>query len=189
MMAWLARWLAPCLLLAVVVQHLYLVYARDLTPWIGGGFGMYAVTDTHAMRTMSGECLDPAGRPCLLYLPFTGENRFIRGYPNTLIRLKRDPELARRIIDRLFGNGWVRMSAREIASVEGFEDVVHGIPEGRRNKPYYRPLTPSDSEEARAGAVEMTAIRVQMWKLHVDAQEGAVTCETWGQPIERGSWP
>ncbi len=49
------RWLPilPAILLAAVALHqLYAVRAHDLTPWKGGGFGMFASTDVGPTRRL-----------------------------------------------------------------------------------------------------------------------------------------
>ena len=49
------RWLPilPAILLAAVALHqLYAVRAHDLTPWKGGGFGMFASTDVGPARRL-----------------------------------------------------------------------------------------------------------------------------------------
>ena len=182
-------WLAPSLLLAVALQHLYLVYFRDLTPWIGGGFGMYAVIDTHRMRTASGECLDPDGRPCVLYLPFGGEKPFVRSGPDTLLRIKHDEDMRHRITDQLFRSKWVRTDLSEIAREAYLGKAIRLLPKERRGGPFYRVVTAQHSAETRKRAVALPAIRIQMWKLVFNAERGIVTCERWGSAVERGNWP
>lgn len=39
------KFLMPVLLITVAIVQIYNVYANDLTPWKGGGFGMFAFTD------------------------------------------------------------------------------------------------------------------------------------------------
>jgi hypothetical protein len=45
-------WIAPVLLIALASTQLYLSTARDLTPWKGGGFGMFASNDRLSYRAM-----------------------------------------------------------------------------------------------------------------------------------------
>ncbi len=43
--------LLPCaLLLAVAALQLWLAHTADLTPWLGGGFGMFSTTDVGSAR-------------------------------------------------------------------------------------------------------------------------------------------
>ena len=41
---------APILLVLVAVSHAYLVLQHDLSPWKGGGFGMFSTVDKHEAR-------------------------------------------------------------------------------------------------------------------------------------------
>jgi len=43
-------WLPVCLLLAVACAQIVLTRTADLSPWKGGGFGMFAATDGSAFR-------------------------------------------------------------------------------------------------------------------------------------------
>jgi hypothetical protein len=44
------RWLPPALLVAVALHQLLLASTRHLTPWCGGGFGMFSTTDGRYAR-------------------------------------------------------------------------------------------------------------------------------------------
>lgn len=44
------RWLPPVLLLAVALDQLWLAKRFDLTPWCGGGFGMFSTNDSRGAR-------------------------------------------------------------------------------------------------------------------------------------------
>ena len=55
------RWLVPGLLVAVAVAQCVLVITRDLSPWKGGGFGMFSSTDAPSMRVVSGEAVTTGG--------------------------------------------------------------------------------------------------------------------------------
>ncbi|NOQ15320.1 MAG: hypothetical protein GQ583_12695 [Methyloprofundus sp.] len=43
-------WLPIFLLFIVVAQHFFLVRTQHLSPWLGGGFGMFASTDVGSSR-------------------------------------------------------------------------------------------------------------------------------------------
>ena len=45
-----ARWLPPILLLLVAGNQLWLAHSDALSPWSGGGFGMFSTTDSPAHR-------------------------------------------------------------------------------------------------------------------------------------------
>ena len=45
-------WIPPILLLIVAAFQIYLVRTAHLTPWKGGGFGMFSTTDGNANRSL-----------------------------------------------------------------------------------------------------------------------------------------
>ena len=53
------RWLPPALLLAVALNQIRLVRTADLTPWCGGGFGMFSTTDGRSARHLHAYALSP----------------------------------------------------------------------------------------------------------------------------------
>jgi hypothetical protein len=54
-------WIAPALLVALAATQLFLATTRDLTPWKGGGFGMFASTDRLGYRAMQAVIVTDAG--------------------------------------------------------------------------------------------------------------------------------
>lgn len=53
------RWLPPALLLVVALNQFRLVHTADLTPWCGGGFGMFSTTDGRSARHLHAYALSP----------------------------------------------------------------------------------------------------------------------------------
>lgn len=53
------RWLPPALLIAIALNQLRLVYTSDLTPWCGGGFGMFSTTDGRSARHLHAYAMSP----------------------------------------------------------------------------------------------------------------------------------
>ena len=45
-------WIPPLLLLLVAAFQIYLVHTANLTPWKGGGFGMFSTTDGNTNRSL-----------------------------------------------------------------------------------------------------------------------------------------
>lgn len=56
------RWLPPALLLAVAANQLWLSRRADLTPWCGGGFGMFSTVDSRFARHLHAFALSPSLR-------------------------------------------------------------------------------------------------------------------------------
>jgi hypothetical protein len=58
---WL-RYLAPALLAAVAGAQLWTARATDLSPWLGGGFGMFSTTDSWGRRHLHVWAVSPGVR-------------------------------------------------------------------------------------------------------------------------------
>jgi hypothetical protein len=56
------RWLPPALLLAVALNQIWLAFRADLTPWCGGGFGMFSTNDSRGARHLHAYGLSPGLR-------------------------------------------------------------------------------------------------------------------------------
>jgi hypothetical protein len=56
------RWLPPALLVAVALNQIRLAFNADLTPWCGGGFGMFSTNDSRAARHLHAYGLSPGLR-------------------------------------------------------------------------------------------------------------------------------
>jgi hypothetical protein len=56
------RWLPPALLVTVALHQLVLAFRAGLTPWCGGGFGMFSTTDGRLTRHLHVYALGPGLR-------------------------------------------------------------------------------------------------------------------------------
>lgn len=54
-------WIVPVILILVAVNQIHWAHTRDLTPWKGGGFGMFASVDLLTYRPLQGEFVTDAG--------------------------------------------------------------------------------------------------------------------------------
>jgi hypothetical protein len=63
------RWLPPALLLAVALVQHGLVRRDALTPWCGGGFGMFSTNDARVTRHLHAYALSPGLREELAIPP------------------------------------------------------------------------------------------------------------------------
>jgi hypothetical protein len=61
-------WIAPTLLAALASLQIVLAHTADLTPWKGGGYGMFSTYDHSGFRTMRAFALDGDG-PRRLSIP------------------------------------------------------------------------------------------------------------------------
>jgi len=54
-------WIAPALLAALAGLQIALAHTAQLTPWKGGGYGMFSTTDHGGFRTLRAFALEPPG--------------------------------------------------------------------------------------------------------------------------------
>jgi hypothetical protein len=54
-------WALPVVLIVVALTQITLAHTRDLTPWKGGGFGMFASVDLLSYRPVQAEFVTDAG--------------------------------------------------------------------------------------------------------------------------------
>ena len=82
-MHWLA-WLPVALFIALAASHWYLVNTRGLSPWLGGGFGMFSTTDAPSRRALRIEAIRADGSRHELRLPqhLVDEGRRVRALPS-----------------------------------------------------------------------------------------------------------
>lgn len=57
----LAPWLAPVALVAIALHQIALAHLADLSPWKGGGYGMFSTTDHGDARRLRVFALDGGG--------------------------------------------------------------------------------------------------------------------------------
>jgi hypothetical protein len=79
------RWTAPAILLLVAAAQAYQVRVHDLTPWKGGGFGMFSTVDNPRRRIVRCYLVGEDGRDTPLRIPpkFERETWEVRSIPTS----------------------------------------------------------------------------------------------------------
>jgi hypothetical protein len=110
----LLAWLPPALLLAGAANHFLLVNQDGLSPWLGGGFGMFASTDVGSARLLvvNAETHNGKQYPVSLNEPLSDLSKRVRGLPNRA----QSAVLAKAILDDL-GYGRSRVRAGDLATL------------------------------------------------------------------------
>ena len=84
----LARWLPAALCLGLAVTQIALTQLAGLSPWLGGGFGMFASLDSPMNRGLTITGLDENGDRVRIMATFSGEGAergFGPGYWNDIM--------------------------------------------------------------------------------------------------------
>ena len=183
----LEYWL-PCLILIVVaVVQLYLAHTANLTPWKGGGFGMFAAIDSPTMRVIWAEALTKDGEVISLDLFRTLDVATIR----SLRSLPRQKDLEQ-IAPQLLAKSIVPTTIRQQAAysklqTENTNLQLHNQFSVLNSQPLYK-LKSVDDPVLPETIKTIVAVRLQWWRLRFDHLERRLRAEPLGDVIEAGSW-
>ena len=139
--------LAPCLLCAVAMFQIAHVRFSRLTPWKGGGFGMFSTVDSAGARFVK------------IYLETaTGQIATSLDAP--------EPELLRKIEAVPASADVQRLAAGLSAATWVDVDQVSGQPQRRRatNPRRLRPVSRGEPEPDSSVRVNCRTVRVEVWK-------------------------
>lgn len=183
----LEYWL-PCLILIVVaVVQLYLAHTANLTPWKGGGFGMFAAIDSPTMRVIWAEALTKEGEVISLDLFRTLDVASIR----SLRSLPRQKDLEQ-IAPQLLAKSIVPTTIRQQAAysklqTENTNLQLHNQFSVLNSQPLYK-LKSVDDPVLPETIKTIVAVRLQWWRLRFEAPERRLRAEPLGDVIEAGLW-
>jgi len=180
-----ARWLAaPSVLIAIAIYQIYLVQTVNLTPWKGGGFGMFSTDRTGATRTVRIYLTARAGKD-ILQLPVAAP----RELGTRVLDLRQAPTLeGARALARTFAILPWREPV-EIGALEagGSAALVAKVLEQRdrttSNEQLRRLLTlprawiaglRSTARHGEGRPIDFDQVRVEVWEVRYDADGPAL---------------
>jgi hypothetical protein len=183
---WLERWLVPSILVGVAVLQLTLAHTANLSPWKGGGFGMFAAVDSPSMRIVAAEGLDAQGNvirfDLLAELDPVIERR-MRVFPK-----RSDLEL---LAPQLVGQTVVPTARRQQFILQSLHaetpDAVSLREANGLATPLYRLY--DEGEPAPREPRSLQAVRLQWWRLRFDPSQNRIYSEPISAAVEAGSWP
>ena len=177
------RWLPAIILCLIAGIQLYLANFRGLSPWKGGGFGMFATVDAPPMRFVTAEGLDQDGNLVRIDAEdIMSESDLLRwtSWP--------DEVLLRRLADRIFSLRYLQSGSQRRQAIENLrgENPQIQLPENEDLSNWMRPVRAGDPENK---ATFLKAIRVEGWRMVYDKKANKLVTEPLGSPIEWGDWP
>jgi hypothetical protein len=142
---------APAVLVLVALLQLYLAHTQDLSPWKGGGFGMFASVDGTSHRvvraSLVGDTTAPIDVTALMANSFPDEQLVDRA------RTMPDEAAMDRLASRVADLPW-RLTADGVAVPAGSDDTDDIIP-----------------------AEEFPGVQVEVWRVQYDAAGDVATPE------------
>ena len=169
-----ARWLPGSLLVLVALIQLYLSVFHDLSPWKGGGFGMFAVVDAPSARTWSVGCVDASGTPCLAFLPRDGQGAMPKRF-ETSFRAYPSAASKEVVASYVAGLAWQATSLASLAQAAGLGDALRRWPPQQARGRYLEQRF-ADSGSGDARSVRPRSYDVDVWRMRFDASSLSMTC-------------
>lgn len=180
-MSRLERWLVPGILVAVACVQLILANGFHLTPWKGGGFGMFSTVDGHYMRLVSCEGVTTTGVPIQADAPlvFSEEE-----WDNARAMPTRGALAA--MAHRLLDSELVRSSGHRVTAAERFRQQNPDLKwdpgvSAPGEKELYRPVRSSDPDFADGEIVFLREVTLRWWRLNFDPVRKQVNSEPIGE--------
>lgn len=196
----LERGLPAIILVMVALLQLYLAHTANLSPWKGGGFGMFGAIDAPDMRVIQAEALDQGGNLLQLDVYSALDNFTIRR-TRTLPRQSDLEQMAPQFVDQVVVPTTIQRQAlyqkfpssdRDApVSQNLLQDNGSNLPtpiDHPLSKPLYRLKTVYDPEVPGA-AKTLKAIRLQWWRIRFDQAHHRLWSEPLSPVVEAGVWP
>lgn len=197
---WIERGLPGAILIVVAIVQIYLTQTANLSPWKGGGFGMFGAIDAPDMRVIQAEALVQDGSVIQLDVYSALDVRTIRR-TRPLPRQRDLEQMAPQFISKAVVPTTIQRQAiyhklqSDNPDVPGIQDLVQNgdpeplltFPDHPITQPLYRLKTVYDPDVP--GAVKtVKAIRLRWWRVRFDAESPRLWAEPLGAVVEAGAW-
>jgi hypothetical protein len=178
------RWLVSGIAIVIAAAQVVLSSSADLSPWKGGGFGMFGAIDSPSMRVISADGLDSDGmryRIDALSGLTASERRSIRSFPR--------PEALERLAVDLLMSDFVPMHSQYLSIYQRLKAdnpslALEVTQTGVIDKPVYRVGRPEDPRLTDSQIKRFLRVRVHVWRVRFDAPQVSLRAETLLGPIE-----
>ncbi|PSB22788.1 hypothetical protein C7B61_09540 [filamentous cyanobacterium CCP1] len=194
------RGLPAAILVLVALLQIYLTQTANLSPWKGGGFGMFGAIDAPAMRVIQAEALDQDGNSIQLDVYSALDDRTIRRI-RTLPRQSDLEQIAPQFVAQFVVPTTVeRQAIYEKLQLENpdllgdqnlppdrITNLLPDLPTHPLAQPLYRLKTMYDPD-VPAAVKTVKAIRLQWWRLRFDHVQHQLWAEPLSQVVEAGAW-
>jgi len=170
--------------------QIFLTQTANLSPWKGGGFGMFAAIDAPGMRVIIAEGLDEKGQLIRLDIFSTLDSSTTR----RMLALARQKDLEN-IAPQLISQPIVPTTIHQQATYQKLENYHPEIANQLQlyqdlsaiSLPLYRLKTAYDPALPET-IKTLKAVRLQWWKIKFNQREKRIFAEPLSQLIEAGDW-
>ena len=178
----------PLLLLGVALTQMVMAHTLQLSPWKGGGFGMFSTVDSPGMRFLAIRARDVDGQEIQVILEETPGPRELRRFAS-LPKRAFLVELAEWLLEQEL----VAIENHLVATARTLEAQNPGLslPAAASvlaDLPVYRVRRAGDPTPAEGSVRRLSGVRLEAWRLRVEPDTLRVFCEQLLEPVEVGSW-
>ena len=190
------RWLVLAIVAGVAIHQFVATAKTTLSPWKGGGFGMFAVSDSPGTRFVRAEGITNDGRRIRIDA-LEGLEREVRRRWRSRPLNSQLESLADDLMDREF----VRTNLRSISAINQLQREVPVLSEtlkleeeSRTQMRFYRsrreddPIPEKKFDVDGDPTIHLKAIELQWWKIEFDSEGRKLRPVPLFPPVQRGSW-
>ena len=148
--------IVPLLLVAVATNQVRLATTADLTPWLGGGFGMFASPDRVDHRAMRGYFETPVGD---VSIDVGSLENVLGGVDRSRLRIPQampTPKQLGKLSETIVAQAWI---LEDGVATTGGDPVLEN--------PAFDPSSGIDS-------LDVSAVRVEVWRASYDKGSGRI---------------
>lgn len=182
-----ANWLPSLLCIGIALTQMVLASTENLSPWLGGGFGMFSGIDSPMNRVLICEAINENGHPLTISLKSSKylNEKFSFFRLLTLPSQSELNRLASMLIDAdllLEKNDVLNpLKSPEVHFNRIFKDKNEAIP------PLYR-VRLANEQEADGTAIRLQAVRISVWRLRFETRDARLYRTLVGKSVEVGEW-
>lgn len=177
------RWLVACILIIVATIQITLAYSAGLSPWKGGGFGMFGAVDSPSMRAISAVGIDSSGtshRINAWSALSTSERRSLQSFPQS--------EVLQNLAKKLLSSDFVRAHSEAVAVYNQLKSEnplidLQITPTTPIDVPIFRVRKPEDQKLQNDQVKSFQKIHLQMWRIRFDSHRMTLSVEPFVGPI------
>lgn len=154
-------WFVPILLMVVALRQITLVSTIDLTPWKGGGFGMFSSIDRPSNRVIEVRGLTATGESIEIDVNF--ENDVISEQQVKLVKTVPRKKL-------------LEKTAQKILNSDLRETTIKGL---------YRLQAKNESSDGQIQSpVNLQRVTIRIWRLQYDRNKNSIWYEPLTEKVE-----
>jgi len=167
-----ALYLVPALAVVLAARQFYLAHAYALTPWKGGGFGMFASVDNPRLRFIRAYLVTPAGEVPVDVSASTRIDQLAKR-----ARYMPSPGRMNRLADAVLQARWV------VDTTPARRARIAPTVEHRRGVAADSAAAP----EPAGPRVAASAVRLEAWRVHFDTRSQRVLTQKLAEVTRRRS--